>query len=326
MLIIFNESKEIIHSILSTLRDDVNNSKTSIATLNGSGENSIDGKISTKLNSLDTTVNVATMTDNVVSIKQQLSETSGQINNDSSSTITLSKVAKTGVAADIDADYLEVNPETGEITQIVKPVQDIIDDITNQIITLSSKTFKYVVPTNAGSTPRGFRHYYSATQSYNGSLNASSTTVSNIYLCKTESYTGDYHQIVTIVNGSTYSWLDITASGIDLSGFIKTITINGKQYKVNGSTDNVMLGNIINSITGEQDISVAGNSDFVSVLVENSTTDGIATTNLTTKVKVVDIDRTSESVDGLASAKNVKDYVKENSTTFRTWTEDDIIN
>lgn len=314
------------NSILASIRDDVNSAKTTITTLNGSGAESVSGKIDTKLNSLDTTVNIATVTNDVITLKQQLSETGGKIDNSASASVTLSKVAKTGVATDVNADYTEINSETGERTQVVKSVQVILDDMANQIVTLSSKTFRYVVPTSNGTTPSGFRHYYGNNQYRSGSMNASETTISNIYLCKTESYTGPYHQIVTIANGSSYSWLDVTSDGINLNGYVKTISINGKNYVVNNGTDTVTVGDVVNLINGEQDISVAYNSDFVSVLADKSVENGVSTINLTSKVKVVDIDRTSDTVDGLASAKNVKDYVKENNTTFRTWTEDDIEN
>lgn len=312
------------NSILASIRDDVNVTKTSISVLNGTGVDSVTGKITSKLNSLDTTVNIATVSNDIITLKQQLNETGGQIDNSSSASVTLSKVAKTGVATDINADYTEINSETGERTQVVKPVQTILDDMSAQIVTLSSKKFTYVVPTSNGTTPRGFRHYYGNNQSRTGSLDASDVTISNIYLCKTESYTGPYHQIVTIANGSTYSWLDVTSDGISLNGYVKTISINGKNYVVNSGTDTVTVGDVINLINGEQDISVAYNSDFVRVLTEKTVENGVATINLSSKVKVVDIDRTSETVDGLASAKNVKDYVRDNNTTFRTWTEDDI--
>lgn len=312
-------------SLLSGLRDDVNSATSAISVLNGNTSNSISGKITTALGNLDANLTMATDTNDVVTIKQNLVETDGVISNSTSQSITLSKVAKTGDATDINAIVTETDSESGEQTQVTKSVQTALDDIFAQIQNISSNAFKYIIPSSNNTTPSGFRHYRSSTQYYTGSLISSADTVSNIYLCKTESYTGSYHQIVTIVSGNTYSWQDISDSGISLDGYVKTITINGQSYAVGSGTTNTTIGNVINTITGETAIS-GGNSDYVSVVSTETVSSGVRTSTLSSSVKTVSVGNATTNNDGLATAKNVKDYVEDKLTIFRTWSNSDIPN
>lgn len=312
-------------SLLGGLRDDVNSATSAISVLNGNTSNSISGKITTALGDLDANLTMATDTNDIVTIKRNLVETDGVISNSTSQSITLSKVAKTGDATDINATVTETDSESGEQTQVTKSVQTALDDIFAQIQNISSNTFKYIIPNSNNTTPSGFRHYYSSTQYRTGSLAASADTVSNIYLCKTESYNGSYHQIVTIVSGNSYSWQDISDSGISLDGYVKTITINGQSYAVGSGTTNTTIGNVINTISGETAIS-GGNSDYVSVVSTETVSSGVRTSTLSSSVKTVSVGNATTNNDGLATAKNVKDYVEDKLTIFRTWSNSDIPN
>ena len=312
-------------SLLCGLRDDVNANTNAIGVLNGNTANSVSGQINTAIGNLDASLTMAADTNDVVTIKQTLTETDGVVSNSSSPSITLAKVAKTGVATDVNATVTETNPGTGQQTQVTKPVQTVLDDIIAQIVTISSNTFKYVIPTSNATCPSGFYHYYSSNQRYTGSLQASANTVSNIYLCKNDSYSGSYHQIVTIVNGNNYSWADVSDSGISLDGYVKTLTINGQSYAVSSNTTNITIGDIINAITAETAIS-GGNSDYVSVSSTDTTVNGVKTTALSSNVKVVGVSTATANNNGLATAKDVQDYVKDNLVTFRTWANSDIPN
>ena len=129
---------------------------------------------------------------------------------------------------------------------------------------------------------------------------------------------------MTVQSGNNYKWVDISATTIDLSGYVKSVTINGKAYTPTTS-GNISLPNIVNSIVGETPIA-NGNSDYVSVSVSNSITEtnAIQTTKIESSLKTKEISSASSTSDGIATANDVKNYVKENLTIIRTWTNDDI--
>lgn len=130
--------------------------------------------------------------------------------------------------------------------------------------------FKYIVSTNASTTPYGIV-WYSGSTKITGSLVASSSTEYIIYLvpCKhtaAETQKG-YDEYLTINNNGTYSWevLGNTAD-IDLSDYVK---VEDKNY---------FTGNI--TISGSGTISTVGSGDaaivnkqYVDTAVENAIVD-----------------------------------------------------
>jgi hypothetical protein len=126
---------------------------------------------------------------------------------------------------------------------------------------------------------------------------------------------------MTVQSGTEYKWADISTTTIDLSGYVKSVIINGIAYT--DTSGYISLPNIINSIVGETPIT-NGNSDYVSVSASNSRTNGIQTTTIKSSIKTKEISSASSTSDGIATANDVKNYVEENLTTIRTWTNDDI--
>ena len=299
-------------SLLSKLRDDINQNGVSIATITGTGNGSITKTVNDAISGLDNDITIASNNNGVISIKSSINESNGIISNSSSSEITLSKIATSGNATDVSVTY---NSETSD-------VQTSISDIDSRLVTLTSRQIQYIEPSNKATCPSGYSHYYGTDQMYTGNLNASVDTMNRIYLCKTTSYTGDYHQIMTVQSGTKYKWVDISTTTIDLSGYVKSVTINGKTYTPTTSGD-ISLPNIVNSIIGETPIT-NGNGDYVSVSVSNSTTDGVQTTTIESSLKTKEISSANSTSEGIATANDVKNYVEENLTTIRTWTNDDI--
>ncbi len=299
-------------SLLGKLRDDINQNGVSIATITGTGNGSITKAVNDAISGLDNDITIASDNNGVVSIKSSINESNGIISNNTSSTITLSKVATTGNASDISVTYDSATSD----------VQTSISDIDSRLVTLASRQIQYIEPSSNSTCPSGYSHYYSTNQRRSGNLTASASTMNRIYLCKTTSYTGDYHQIMTVQSGNNYKWVDISTTTIDLSGYVKSVTINGVTYNPTTSGD-ISLPNVVNSIVGETPIT-NGNGDYVSVSVSNSTTDGVQTTTIESSLKTKEISSASSTSDGIATANDVKNYVEENLTTIRTWTNDDI--
>jgi hypothetical protein len=299
-------------SLLGKLRDDINKNAISIATITGTGNGSITKVVNDAIGGLDSDVTIASNNNGVVTIKSSINENNGVISNDSASNITFSKIATSGNSKDISVTY---NSTTTD-------VQTTISDINSRLVTLASRQIQYIEPSSNTTCPSGYLHYYGTNYSYRyiGNLTASASTMNRIYLCKTTS-NGDYHQIMTVQSGTEYKWADISTTTIDLSGYVKSVIINGIAYT--DTSGYISLPNIINSIVGETPIT-NGNSDYVSVSASNSRTNGIQTTTIKSSIKTKEISSASSTSDGIATANDVKNYVEENLTTIRTWTNDDI--
>lgn len=304
-------------SLLGKLRDDINTNAIEINTLKGTGNGSVAQTVQDAIEDLDSSVVVATKTNDVVTLKTSVVEQNGKLSNSESSEISLSKVASTGNSSDVSVTY----------SSSTSTVQNAITDIDSRITSLSSNQLQYIVPSSNNTTPNGYSHYYSNNQRYQGNLTASADTVNRVYVCRTTSG-GDYHQIITVksANGNTYSWLDLGTKEIDLSGYIKSITVNGTEYVTTGSGTAITLMDVLTSITGEADIA-SGNSDFVSVIATpEAASNGQKNVILSSKLKMQNISSATTENNGLASSKDIKDYVQSNLTTIRTWTDTDIIN
>lgn len=304
-------------SLLGKLRDDVNTNAIEINTLKGTGTGSVVQTVQSAIEDLDSSIVIVTKTNDVITLKTSVVEQNGKISNSDSGEISLSKVASTGNSSDISVTY----------SSSTSTVQNAITDIDSRITSLSSNQLQYIVPSSNATTPRGYSHYYSNNQRYQGTLTASADTMNRIYVCRTTSG-GDYHQIITVksATGNTYSWLDLGTKEIDLTGYIKSVTVNGEEYVTTGSGTSITLIDVLTSITGEADI-VPGNSEFVSVIATpEAASNGQKNVILSSKLKMQNISSATTENNGLASSKDIKDYVQSNLTTIRTWTDADIIN
>lgn len=301
-------------SLLSKLRDDINDSKNAITIINGSGNGSISKAVSDSITALDGTITTATSSNGIVTLKTTINEVDGVINNTGSSEIVLHKVATTGSSQDISVTYDSNSTD----------VQTSISDIDSRLVTLASRQIQYIEPSSNATCPSGYSHYYNTNQRRTGSLTASASTMNRIYLCKTTSYTGDYHQIMTVQSGSNYKWVDISTTTIDLSGYMKSVTLNGITYTPTTSGE-TSLPNVVNTISGETQIS-DGDRNYISVSTSDTTTSGITTTTISSSLKIKDISTSTSTNNGVATAYDVKTYVNDNLTTIKTWTNSDIQN
>lgn len=304
-------------SLIGRLRDDVNLNANEINTLKGTGNGSVAKTVNDAIGDLDSSVEIATKTNDIVTIKSSVVETDGTLSNAGSSEINLSKVASTGSSSDVSVTYASATEN----------VQNAITDIDSRLTSLASNQLQYIVPSSNNTTPQGYSHYYNGNQRYQGNLAASANTMNRVYVCRTTNG-GDYHQIITVksASGNTYSWIDLGSEAIDLSGYIKSITVNGNEYTVTGTGTVVTLMEVITTITGENDI-VSGNTDFVSIIATPGTASGgQKNVALTSKLKMQDIATATTQNNGLASSKDIRDYVQNNLTVIRTWSDNDIVN
>lgn len=106
---------------------------------------------------------------------------------------------------------------------------------------------------------------------------ASADTYHKLYL-KTATGTGAqnvYKEYITVRSGNegayTYSWELIGDTAIDLTGYLKTVTVNGKAYS-NASGSSIDLGEIVNKVE-------SGNSNQLTAT--SNVTDGVNTVTIT---------------------------------------------
>ena len=106
---------------------------------------------------------------------------------------------------------------------------------------------------------------------------ASADTYHKIYL-KTAAGTGAqnvYKEYITVRNGNegayTYSWELIGDTAIDLTGYLKTVTVNGKAYS-NATGSSIDLGEIVNKVA-------SGNSNQLTAT--SNTVEGVNTVTIT---------------------------------------------
>lgn len=106
---------------------------------------------------------------------------------------------------------------------------------------------------------------------------ASADTYHKLYL-KTATGTGAqnvYKEYITVRSGApeayTYSWELIGDTAIDLTGYLKTVTVNGKAYS-NASGSSIDLGEIVNKVE-------SGNSNQLTAT--SNTVDGVNTVTIT---------------------------------------------
>lgn len=250
--------------------------------------------VQNKINSLDGSASIASVSNDVVTIKTGVSEADGIISNDTGTDIVLAKVAKTGSPSDITVQYNNENVS----------LQTALANIKTDINTAASTGTQYIVSSNSSNTP----------SSAGGSLAASATTSGKVYLVPNG--TDSYEQWITTQSGSTYSWTSLGSTTMDLNGVAKIITLNGKQYAVGEGTTLVDLGTVVTSVTGQTSIS-NGNTEYVHTVV-NTTNDSNTGANVSSLETQVKIGNVSTGTTGLATATDVKTNL-DNKIIIRTW-------
>lgn len=276
-------------------------------------ESTVDNKITTRIQALDGSATIASKNGNVVTIKTGVTEEDGVINNDNGTDIVLKEVAVTGAAADVsiaDADgKITATTVEGALTELAKSIEAL------------QGAFDVVVSTDAGTTPQGVKW---GSPEIEGTLVASADTFHKIYLVPAGGTTPNtYSEYITTRTGAkgsyVYGWEKLGDIAVDLTGYVKTVTVNGKVYAVDSNSTNISLGDVITAVTGETAI-VGGNSDYVAVTANTTkdTTTGSNTVAITSTVKTHTVADATGSNDGLATAKNVKDYIDEKAAVVNS--------
>lgn len=255
--------------------------------------------VQSKINTLDGTAAIASVSNNVVTLKSGISETNGVISNSSENDITLHKIATTGSPNDINVTY---NNESVSLQTALTNIKTGIDNA-------ASVGTQYIVSNSIQTTPN--------VATYNGqtgTLSPSSTTTGRVYLV--QNGTDSYIQYITSQSGTTYSWTSLGSTTVDLSGVAKIISLNGKQYAVSEGTTLIDLGTVVTSINGQSQITNA-NTSYVHTVASttlNSST-GSNEVSLETQVKLGSVTNNSA---GIAEATDVRANL-DNKIIIRTW-------
>lgn len=258
-----------------------------------------------------------------------VSETDGIIAQGSGATeLQFAKVATSGDAADVD--YSNTSSQ-----MTATDVQGAIDELDNRIDALEG-SFDVIKSTNAATTPAGVTWEDESTTpatTVTGTLAASDATFHKIYLVPVDSTgTNKYAEYITTKDTSgqttTYAWERLGTIDVDLTGYVKTVTVNGKEYAVdNNSSVNITLTDVITSIVGETAIS-GGDENVVKVeaTTVKDTTNGTNITTLSTTTKIEEVadgivkDSTPTYSTGHYVIENGKLVSAENKSTGDTYT------
>ena len=205
--------------------------------------------VNDKFTSLDGTASIASVTNNIVTIKSGISEQEGIISNSSGSDITLHKVASTGSPDDITVQYNNQNVS----------LSNALNSIKSGIDTAQSTGTQYIVSGSTANTPNA-----ATFEGSQGTLAPSSTTTGKVYLVPNDNES--YTQYVTTQSGSSYQWTSLGSTTVDLTGVVKIISINGKQFAVAEGTTLIDLGDVVKEITAQSSINNA-NTDYVHYLI-----------------------------------------------------------
>ena len=284
--------------ILST-KESSSNKVTEISSTSTDSQYPSAKAVQSKINTLDGTATIASVLNNVVTLKSGISETNGVISNSSENDITLHKIATTGSPNDINVTY---NNESVSLQTALTNIKTGIDNA-------ASVGTQYIVSNSIQTTPN--------VATYNGqtgTLSPSSTTTGRVYLVPNG--TDSYAQYITTQSGSTYSWTSLGSTTVDLSGVAKIVSLNGKQYAVSEGTTLIDLGTVVTSINGQSQITNA-NTSYVHTVASttlNSST-GSNEVSLETQVKLGSVTNNSA---GIAEATDVRAYL-DNKIIIRTW-------
>ena len=284
--------------ILST-KESSSNKVTEISSSSTDSQYPSAKAVQSKINTLDGTAAIASVSNNVVTLKSGISETNGVISNSSENDITLHKIATTGSPNDINVTY---NNESVSLQTALTNIKTGIDNA-------ASVGTQYIVSNSSQTTPN--------VATYNGqtgTLSPSSTTTGRVYLVPNG--TDSYAQYITTQSGSTYSWTSLGSTTVDLSGVAKIVSLNGKQYAVSEGTTLIDLGTVVTSINGQSQITNA-NTSYVHTVAStalNSST-GSNEVSLETQVKLGSVTNNSA---GIAEATDVRVNL-DNKIIIRTW-------
>ena len=184
-------------------------------------------------------------------------------------------------------------------------------------------SFDVIKSVDAGTTPAGVTWTDKSDpenpQTVTGTLAADATTFHKVYLVPNgQSDKNSYAEYVTTrTNTGTvqapvyvYGWEKLGDIDIDLTGYVKSVTTNGKTFTVDTNSTNITLPDVITAINGETAIA-SGNTNFVKVTATTTKTaaDGTNVTELSTTAKVQAVASADASNQGLAEASDVKAYV-----------------
>ena len=284
--------------ILST-KESSSNKVTEISSSSTDSQYPSAKAVQSKINTLDGSASIASVSNNVVTLKSGISETNGVISNSSENDITLHKIATTGSPNDINVTY---NNESVSLQTALTNIKTGIDNA-------ASVGTQYIVSNSIQTTPN--------VATYNGqtgTLSPSSTTAGRVYLVPNG--TDSYVQYITTQSGTTYSWTSLGSTTVDLSGVAKIISLNGKQYAVSEGTTLIDLGTVVTSINGQSQITNA-NTSYVHTVASttlNSST-GSNEVSLETQVKLGSVTNNSA---GIAEATDVRANL-DNKIIIRTW-------
>lgn len=283
-------------------KESIDNKVTEISSTSTNTEYPSAKAVQDKITGLSGTATIASSTDGVVVIKRGILQTAGVIGNNTDADITLHKLATSGNPSDILVIY------DGSSANL----QAVLNQIKSDIDSAAASGTEYIVCDNVASEiPAGFQYYNGVT----GTLPASAQTAGKIYLVKNG--TASYNQVTATLKNGVYSWTNLGSTVVDLSGVIKTITVNGKAYGASGGSM-IDIGDVITSVTAQTEIN---NSNKTLVHVVATTGEADSTTG--TKAVALEVQSKTATVasgeTGLAIASDVKDYV-DNRVVFRTWT------
>lgn len=234
----------------------------------------------------------------------------------------IKKVAATGAAADVS--IADAGAHTEQTT-----VEGALQEVYGRVEALEG-SFDVIISTDAATTPAGVKWMDGQTE-ITGTLAASATTWHKIYLVPSGSGKDNYQEYITLRTGTSsnyvYSWEKLGNTSIDLIGYVKTITVNGKTYPVDTNSTNVTLADMITSITGETAIS-GGDSTLVAVTATTTKTsaDGTNATVLASSVKVEEVadgivkDGTASYTSGHYVIENNKLVSAEGKSSGNTYT------
>lgn len=184
----------------------------------------------------------------------------------------------------------------------VTNVKGALDKLGDAVTALQAlPTFDVIICTEAANTPAGVTF-----GAVTGTLAASADTMHKIYLVPETSGTGDnYSEYISVKSGETYTWEKIGTTAASLSGYIKTIKLNGKDYAPAEGTTNVDLGSVVNTVT-------AGTAnDFIKV--EEATVEGTKTATVTAKTASVTYTASTEATDPNLAADTTNGKLLESS-------------
>lgn len=263
--------------------------------------------VQTKFEALDGSANIASVSNGVVTIKSGVAETDGVISNSTGTDITLHKIATTGSPSDITVEY---------DSQSVS-LQAALTSIKTGIDNAASAGTQYIVASGASSTPNSTQ-FYNRTNgtTTQGTLTPRNGSSGAVYLVPNGP--DSFEQIVRTGNSNqTYAWTSLGSTSVDLTGLVKIISVNGRQYAVSEGTTLIDLGSIVTGVSGQTSIN-NGNTSVVHVVATNTTNASTGENSVTLEAQT-QIGNVSSGTNGLATASDVKNYV-DNKIIIRTWT------